>query len=639
MVIQWEKGRGRLLAVAAGLIAAAMQIAAALWLGGRHMKLYAALALPMGLFAFAAFGSRVTIRRGWGMLVELLCIAGASVLILHLPLHQWTVVTLRAYARGAGLAAALLGLVFAVTANMKWFGAFWLTFNLVFSIIDVAVIEFSGNAITASDIVAIGTAANVAGNYHFEILPLMLSQAALYIACMAMVLRSREERPRLKKLSVRLVALGCAAVMAVYPTYTVMTRQGKTWKDKGIRLNSVLVELLLEAKTIRVSPPEGYSPEAVTALSEKYPARAARVSGEKRPHVIAVMVEAFCDLSVLGAFETDVDYMPFTHRLMDESVSGTALASTFGGGTARSEWEFLTGNSMAFLPGSTMPFRQYMNGRDNSLVRVFENAGYHTIGMHPFKSNGWGRNKVYPGLGFDETYFIDDLDWGETVRGFVSDRALVRQIIRLYENRDAGRPLFLFGVTVQNHGGYDTPDYESTVHLKGMDRAYPAVEQYLSLIRETDDAIRELVEYFAAVDEPVIIVFFGDHQPNTRGSFRSAVGPQTSQQLYMVPFAMWDNYEHRAEHVEITSLNFLPARLLDLAGVQKPSFYCMLSEVNRTVDAMNPMGYYSGGVFHSYGDRDDAEAAALLRDYNIYQYANMFDGAADPALFIGAGAQ
>ena len=639
MLVQWERRRGLLWAALAGLALAAMQLAAAVWLGGRHMRLYAALALPMGLFGFAAFGSRVTIRRWWGALIELLCIAGASVLVLHLPLFQALSLTAKAFARGFTLAGALLGLVFAVTANMKWFGALWLTFNLVFSIIDVAVIEFSGNAVTANDIVAIGTAANVAGNYRFEVVPLMLSQAALYVASMAMVLRSREDRPQLKKLPVRLVALACAAALAVVPAHTLKYRRATTWGGKGIRLNSVLMELLLEAKTVRVQPPKGYSPQAVAALAEKYPARPASVSGEKRPCVIAIMIEAFSDLAALGDFRTDVDYMPFTRELMKQSVSGTALVSTYGGGTARSEWEFLTGNSMAFLPGSATAYRQYVGSDENSLARVFKNAGYHTVGMHPFKPNGWGRNRVYPALGFDDAYFLDDLEWDETVRSYVSDRAFVRQVIRLYEDRTPGEPLFLFGVTMQNHGGYDNPDYPAAVHLQGLEGSYPSVEQYLTLIRETDDAIRELIEYFSQADEPVQIVFFGDHQPHSPKAFRSAVGTRESLQRFLVPFAMWDNYEHRTEDVPLTSLNFLGARLLDLTGVEKPSFYCLLSAVNAAVDAMNPQGYYAGGEFHAYGDGAEPEAEALLREYNIYQYANMFDKSADRTLFIGTGAE
>ncbi len=638
MQIQWTKRGGRrALALAAALLAAALQLVAARWTGGRHMSMHAAMALPLGALTFVAFGGKVTVRRWWGMLIELFCIAGASAVILHLPLFHWTSLSLNGFARAVCLGAVLLSAVFIITANLKWFGAFWLTFSMAFGLIDAAVIQFSGNIITANDITAIGTAANVAARYTFKIMPLMITQLVLYAACMVVLLRAREVRPELKRLRVRLVALVCLLATAAYPAYTLKTKKPNTWKTKGIRLNSALMELLLEAKMIRVRPPKGYSTEALAGLSEKYPAREASVEGDKRPHVIAVMIEAFSDLRVLGDFETDVDYMPYTRELMKASVSGTALVSTFGGGTARSEWEFLTGNSMGFLPGGSMPFRQYMGSDENSIVRVFKNAGYHTVGMHPFKANGWGRNKVYPALGFDDVYFIDDLAWDEYVRGFVSDRAFVHQVIHLFENRDRNAPMFFFGVTIQNHSDYYYEDYAPTVHLQGLDRDYPAVEQYLSLILETDGAIRELIEYFSACDEPVQIVLFGDHEPATGSGFRSAVGVKNSQQRYQVPFVMWDNYEHRVEAVPLTSVNYLPARLLDLAGIQKPSFYCMLSEVSQTVEAMNQQGCFVNGRFCAYSGKDSPEAAALLNDYRFYQYGNMFDRNADRTLFIGAG--
>ena len=638
MRIHWvEKGKKRRLAAGMTLLAGAALLAAGLMLGV-HPLANVLLALALTAFAALAFCARVEIRGGWGALIALLAGAGASVMILHLPLFHWTGMTIKAYGRGVCLAAALMGAAFALTANIRWFSAFWFTFCWAFGLLDAAVLEFSGNAITVNDISAIGTAANVAANYRFQVLPLMVSQLVLYVSAMALVLRMREDRPRLKRLRVRLLALAFALAMAVYPAYSLKVKKPTTWNLKGVRLNSAFMELLLEAKTMRIRPPAGYSEEALARLAEEYPARAATVSDEKRPHVIAIMIEAFSDLSVLGDFETDVDYMPFTRQLMDQSISGTALVSTFGGGTARSEWEFLTGNTMGFMPAGSMPYRQFMGDDENSIVKVFENAGYHTIGMHPFKSNGWGRNKVYPALGFDDIYFIDDLEWDEYVRHFASDRAFVHQVIRLFENRDYDEPMFFFGVTMQNHSDYDDPDYPATVHLRGFDQAYPAVEQYLSLVRDTDDAIRELIEYFSNVDEPVQIVFFGDHEPNTKGSFRTAVGVKDQKQRYLVPFVMWDNYEHRAEHVELTSLNFLPAMLIDLTGVQKPVWYSFLTALNEKIQAMNHMGYYAGGDFHSYSGKGDDDAKALLKQYRMLVYANMFDDDADRALFNGTAA-
>ncbi len=640
MQIKWvEKGRQRTVAVVAAALAAAAQIAAGIWQGsplwaGLPLWTNLPLALLLGAFAFIAFGTRITVNRWWGAIAELACVAGASFIILHLPLLHWMGMRPMGLVRGLSFAFVLMGAAFILTANIKVFGAFLLSFCWVFNLIECAVIEFSGNVITLNDISAIGTAANVAANYVFEVKPLMITQLVFYVCCMAAMLRAREVRPKLKKLWVRALVVPLVLV-ALFPSwYTYRHNKPTTFWSNGIRRNSIFVEFLLESKTLRVKQPDHYSAEAVAALGEAYPGVPAAADG-KRPHVIAIMIEAFSDLSVLGDLQTNVDYMPYTRELMKESVSGLALVSTKGGGTARSEWEFLTGNSMAFMPGGSMPFRQFMSNDENSLVKLFENAGYHTIGMHPFKSNGWGRNKVYPALGFDDIYFIDDLEWDEYVRKFVSDRAFVHQVINLFENRNYDAPLFFFGVTMQDHSNYLYPDYPPTVTVTGHEGEFPAAEQYLSLILETDDAIRELIEYFSTCDEPVQIVFFGDHQPVVEEGFYKAVGEHPSYQRYLVPFVMWDNYAHRTEDVGLTSVNYMASRLLDLTGIQKPAYYSFISEVSKTVPAMSHFGCVVDGEYTSYGKLEDADAREVLTQYRIYQYANIFDRTVDRTQFIG----
>ena len=637
MQIQWvEKGKRRAFAVACALIAAAAQLAAGIWM---HMPVWlnAPLAAFLGGFAFVALAAKATVNRWWGALIEITCVAGASFLILHVPLFHWMGMQPMGGVRGLTLAALLAGAAFVITANIKVFAAFLFSFCWILSLVDAAVIEFSGNVITVSDITAIGTALNVVSNYRFRVMPLMVTQLILYLACMAAVLRAKEDRAALKKPRVRLAALAFAVLAALVPAHTLRYKKPSTFLSNGIRYNSVLMEFLLELKTLNVQAPEDYSPEAAARLGEDYPLRPAAEG--KKPHVIAIMLEAFSDLAEVGDFETNIDYMPFTRRLYEESVHGRALVSTIGGGTARSEWEFLTGNSMYFMPSSSMPFRQFMSSDENSIVRLFENAGYHTVGMHPYYPSGWGRNRVYPALGFDDIYFIDDLEWDEYVRAYVSDRAFVRQLIHLFETRDPDAPMFFFGVTMQNHSDYNTPGYPATVQIKGMEGRFPSTEQYLTLIRETDDAIRELVEYFSACGEPVQIVFFGDHQPSIESAFCEAVGMQNSSQRFYVPFVMWDNYAHHTGEVPLTSLNFLAARLIDLVGIQKPAYFQFLSELNQTITAMDHVGYFQGDRFTFCGAGGPEDAEALLKEYSIYQYANMFDKTVDRRLFIGEGSK
>lgn len=57
-------------------------------------------------------------------------------------------------------------------------------------------------------------------------------------------------------------------------------------------------------------------------------------------------------LAILGDFQTNKDYMPYFHSMQgaDDTISGYLNVSVCGGNTANTEFEFLTGNTMAFLP-------------------------------------------------------------------------------------------------------------------------------------------------------------------------------------------------------------------------------------------------------------------------------------------------
>ncbi len=46
---------------------------------------------------------------------------------------------------------------------------------------------------------------------------------------------------------------------------------------------------------------------------------------------------------------------------------------------------------------------------------------------------------------------------------------------------------------------------------------------YESLIAKSDQALSYLISYFEQVDRPVLICFFGDHQPALNGDFENAL--------------------------------------------------------------------------------------------------------------------
>ena len=142
------------------------------------------------------------------------------------------------------------------------------------------------------------------------------------------------------------------------------------------------------------------------------------------PNIIVVMNESFSDLSVLGDFKTNEDYLPFLHSLQqgaENTVTGMLNVSVCGGNTADTEYEFLTGNTMAFLPQGSIPYQQYVNGERPSLASYLQSLGYETVATHPYYATGWNRDKVYPWLGFEQSIFKDQYYGARFVRDYVSD--------------------------------------------------------------------------------------------------------------------------------------------------------------------------------------------------------------------------
>ncbi|MGN0672301.1 MAG: LTA synthase family protein, partial [Anaerovoracaceae bacterium] len=220
----------------------------------------------------------------------------------------------------------------------------------------------------------------------------------------------------------------------------------------------------------------------------------------KGPNIIVIMSESFSDLKEVGEFETNKDYMPYIRSIMEDYPSGILYSSVIGNNTCSSEYEFLTGVPTALTESGATIYQRYMKETEPSLVSLLEAQNYHSVGIHPYKSSGYNRKNAWEAFGFDEMHFEEDFDKAWNVRGFTSDQSFYSKIIESYESKP-DQPMFCFGISMQNHATYLT-DYMGDVHLTGEYRdKYPDVDEYLSLLKVTDDDTKALIDYFSAVEE------------------------------------------------------------------------------------------------------------------------------------------
>lgn len=532
------------------------------------------------------------------------------------------------------------------------------------------VVAFRSSPILPWDIFSIGTAATVADNFSYT-LPgrvwfVLAGFAALLLAEQLFPCRIRAKRVRL--------AGGCASVLLLMG-FTFMLHQESV--ISGLRLydkmftpgvvqkrNGCAVAFAMELKYLVVERPRGYDAAAcgeklaAYGAEEENEAAADSISaanagnavmegvnaangggtktadGAQLPNIIVIMDEAFADMADVGSFVPNRDALPFFHSMegAENTISGRMHVSVLGGNTANTEFEFLTGNTMAFLPQGSIPYQQYIRGDLPALPSYLKGAGYQSVAMHPYHASGWCRDKVYPWMGFGEMRFIEDYQDAAYVRKYVSDQSDFDHIITEYERRDPEKPLFLFNVTMQNHGGYDQEydNFTSEIMVDGIKSQ--ALSNYLSLVSLTDEALSDLVAYFEQEQEPVMIVFFGDHQPNdtvagpilrANGTGTDDLTPEQETARYQVPFLIWANYDIEEKSGVETSANYLALEVLDAAGIPRNGYYGYLEELRESLPVVSARQIRTadGAALTD----EERKGSPYLEEYKEMQYYQLFD--------------
>ncbi len=517
------------------------------------------------------------------------------------------------------------------------------------------VTEFRGNPILPWDFTALGTAAAVSGTYRFQITGRMGAAilAAAGAAAVCFLMRKKWSRLRLRGRAAAL-CLGLFSLFQIWQPAKLETFgiEADVWDQAGAYRDSGAVgAFLCNLEFLDVDVPDGYSQERAQELLMQAAAETdgnsgtrlaalkdtplSQEMGEEKvrlPHIIAIMNESWADFEEYGNLELSEGVMEFVNSM--DGIRGHAYTSVFGAGTSASEFEFLTGNTMAFLPPGSIPYQQYILGPSSSMASVLKENGYRCLAFHPGERTSWQRNQAYPLLGFDDFKCEDDMDVElSEAHGYVSDQSDFEQVIWEFEHREEGERLFLFNVTIQNHGSYTDPDYETVVQLKDEPGKYPMAEQYLTLVRETDQAMEKLITYFRNQEEPVLIVMFGDHQPSVEQGFLDKAYGVRQEDMNMkeymgkfrVPYLIWSNYGLEAEAPEITSLNFLGQYVLECAGVDTGEYGDYLREFQKEIPALTFSGYFDRqGRAHSHLETN--RYGELIEEYQTVQYGRMFDG-------------
>lgn len=545
--------------------------------------------------------------------------------------------------------------------------------SYVFGLTNHFIMAFRSTAFVPADLISAETGFTVMNNFEFFVDNQIVLSTALFVLLLVLAMRLRLAGAN--KVLVRTTrVVGLLTTMLFCGTlYKTDWFAGHGMKPdffnqaRGYTNHGSLFYFTLNTKYLTVQKPSNYNAEEVNNIVQEMIANtddSAAIS-ETLPNVICIMNEAFSDLSVVGDFETNEDYMPFYRSLKENTIKGYAHVSIFGAGTANSEFEFLTGNTMAFLPIGSSAYDSFVSDEQPSLVSTMNTLGYESIAFHPYYGNNWSRDEVYEAMHFQDYIDISDLlgedliseykansDFNEFsaavqerfqdesvfLRRYVSDAFDYKKIKELYAaNQEKGEnPFFMFNVTMQNHSGYlmSSSNFSEKIHLTGaMKDYYFDTDQYLSLIKEADDALRGLIEYYSTVEEPTVICFYGDHEPSVDTEFYEELYGKSlddltleeEQRMYITPFLIWANYDIEEQTVSDISLNYLSSLLADVAGLPKTDYQRYLSELYQTLPVITAVGYMDNeGNWYHINDKS-SPYADLIEDYRKVQYNNLID--------------
>lgn len=533
------------------------------------------------------------------------------------------------------------------------------------------IFSFRGTPFIPMDFLSVTTAGNVGSTYDYTPTDIIVIGSLLFILLVAITVKIKAPKFHiLTRVLTRSFMGTLFAIIFVIFYHTDIPVDLKLKPDfwnqaRGYRNYGFVYNFICNTRYMFMEEPEGYDHEKVPVFVNKHlKDDNTEIIDPNSPNIICIMNESLSDLSVLGDFQTNEDYMPFMRSLTENTVKGNLYVPVIGAGTSNTEFEFLTGHSTAFLPAGSNAYMLYINDPLATMVSTLEAQGYSSLSFHPYFASGWNRTEVYNYMGFNKFVALENIldanlfseyksnngdpDYLQELldneypdssdillRQYISDSYNYKVLIDDFEKRDKSVPYFAFNVTMQNHGGYTTPasNFEEQIYLTSSSESYPKTNKYLSLVKESDNAFKELIEYFSKVEEPTVICMFGDHQPSIEQDFiaetlgaddLSDLSLVQEQQRYATPFIIWANYDIEEKYIDKLSANYLSSYVLDIAGVKLTDYNKYLLEISKTLPVIDSIGYIDSDDNY-YRWSNNSKHSELLKEYEIIQYNNIFD--------------
>jgi phosphoglycerol transferase MdoB-like AlkP superfamily enzyme len=355
--------------------------------------------------------------------------------------------------------------------------------------------------------------------------------------------------------------------------------------------NGMMLGFILNAEYLKIQEPNDYQESTINQIV-KDSQQTYSTDINFKPNIIFVMSEAFWDPTLMKNISFNQDPIPYFHELEKSQTSGIMLSPVYGGGTANTEFEALTGFSTQFLPSGSIPYAQYLNKPLEALPTILQRQGYATSAIHTYDNWFYNRNSVYKDLGFDKFISKEFFNAPEYKGSYIRDTELTRKILE--ELKETDKPDFIYAISMQNHGPYNPTEVSQNIITSNNSNLSPSskaiLDNYSNTISDVDQSLKQLIEGLKRIDQPTEVIFFGDHLPmlgddykvyKEAGFIKGDNSYQDYLNLHSVPFVTWNNFSTIKQNLRLSS-DFLGTYALELAGKSGNSMTDFLSGLMRS---------------------------------------------------------
>ena len=505
-------------------------------------------------------------------------------------------------------------------------------FTLGFGVLNYIVKQIRGAAITVSDIFSIRTALNVAKGIKIDIDLILIVSIILFIIINLILwifIKFRnKQKTRARIIKIFIGIIGIIVLCIKIDKINLLSEETEIFNiNSEYNKLGANVTLMKMIKDLNVSKPKNYNKNKIEGILEQY-TDDIREKNENLPNVIVVINESFADLQSVYNFEDiSEDNIKYFHELIGEEnvVSGIMHSSWYGYGTANVEYEFLTQNTTAFLPKGSVPYQQYITKEvKESMVEYMNKLNYNTYGIHPYYETGYNRFKIYNLLKFKNVVFLYDMpNITGSLNMFPSDASTYSYWYNIMNEKENTEKNFTFIMTVQNHVPYNNIDRNRVKYSEDKQ-----LNSYMQGEEESDEALKELIEFIKNYNENTILLFFGDHQPSlnilNNGDIDSNYSKE--EEKYIIPFIIFANFDiEEQSNIEI-STNYLQSLLLDVANMPKTSYAKYVSKLREEIPVITAQYYKDkDGNLYNVQDKESPYYNKIQEYWQIIYYKMFID--------------